>query len=175
MGKIFDRGGQFILDRLPDPTTGVRDWAPPGSVISTAERNVALDNYWGGLDRKYFPISDHSLLDLIYESRRYGKIMLCVENIEKPDSVNIKWLPYDKSIMNAADDYYIVESSFLNGNNPADVPNGIMGAVGDIIVATIGEKNDDHLIIINRASITLTDDPGGGGNPPGSGAQIPST
>lgn len=175
MGKIFDKGGQYILDMLPDPQTGVREWAPPGSVINVSERELALNNYWGGQIRKYFPISDQDLLDVIYESRRHGKVMFCVENVSNPDALRIKWLPYDKAIMNAADDYYIIESKFLNGKNPPDEPNGILGAVGEITVATIGKNGDDYVIIVNRASVVLTDDSGGGGNPPGSGAQIPST
>jgi hypothetical protein len=173
MGRIIDKGGQYVLDMMPDPTKGIKGWSPPGSVISVAERDLVLDNYWGIKVRRYFPISDQDALDMIYESRRYGKIMFSVENVEKPDAVQIKWLPYEKALMNAADDYYIIESKFLNGKNPDDEPNGILMAAGEITVATVGKKDDDYVIIVSRATVILTDDPGGGGEPPGSGVIIP--
>jgi hypothetical protein len=173
MGKFYDKGANYILDLTPDPNRAPNGWQPPGSVISTAERNLLIENYWEGRFIKYFPISNQDLIDLLKSSNISGKIMICVENASNSDFVRMKWLPFDKSLMNPVDDYYVIDVKYINGRNGDEEPDGIIYASGELIVATIGRQKDELIVIVNRCKVVLTDDPGMGGPPPGSGLGVP--
>jgi hypothetical protein len=174
MGKFFDNGAQFFSDRAP---RNGRAWKP-NLVLKSSDRDDLIKEYWGIIDKKFFPIADSDLLDMMDASGKLQKVMICVESITDPVRMHMKWMPFDKNAMNAADDYYVINASFISGNNVGDptgeVPDGIIKAQGDFIVATVGKKGDNHFVIINQATCILVNSTGGTGDPPGVGGKIPT-
>ena len=174
MGKFFDNGAQFFSDRTPH---NGRSWKA-NLVLKTSDRDDLIKEYWGIKEKKFFPIAESDLLDMIDASGKLQKVMICVESISDPVRMHMKWMPFDKNSMNAADDYYVINASFLSGDNPGDatgeVPDGIIKSQGDIIVATVGKKGNAHFVIVNQATCTLVNLPGGTGDPPGTGVRIPN-
>lgn len=183
MGRVY-QGGVFIIPADVKPHGG-GEW-DEAAVILPEVRDNAIINYdhlvedFEIFDRKFFPISKEGLNRLFMKSGNDGRVMLQVENLTDPKTVFIEWLPYNRGLIDLSKyDYFIMDNSFWDGENPPTVPNGIRESIGHIIVAAIGKQTDingkdKHFAIINNAVCTLVNNPEtGGGDPPGSGTQIP--
>ena len=190
MGQIFDNGALFITDTTP---RGAANWDPKYTINSLA-RDGLLNEYWGeNAERKYFSIFENVLLDIFSnkgaseENNDIKKIMLQVENMTDPKSLNIIWKTHDPAYIrqNPSYDYFIVSKSYFSNYHQADIPDGILLGKADIIVASLGldkstPSDPKYYIIINQAKIVQGKIELLGqshakilGPPPGSGLRVP--
>jgi hypothetical protein len=184
MGKIY-QGGIYVMPKDVKPKAG-GNWQPD-NIFTPEERDQMLSDYDGLktedeiIERRFFPISKNGIERLFSKSMDTDRIMLQVENLTDSIKVNIEWMEYDKKRIDLTSfDYFIFDDNLWNGDNPPSIPNGIIKSIGQIIVASIGMKTDangvvSHFLIVNNAMCTLVNNPEtGGGDPPGSGVQIPN-
>ena len=179
MKNVF-RGGQFVIDPHVSPmSSDPKVVAPPnwkeGVTFSPKERDNLIGNYFAGKEIKCFPISLTDLKDLSRLSSTKD-VMIQVENIDSPTDFKMYWKPYRLQDMTVEADYYfIIQDEFLFGQNPLDVPGGITFAAGTgVLGATLGKDDSGkYFVLVNN--MTFSNDAGGGGDPPGIGAKIPTT
>lgn len=165
--QIFQES-QFVVAPNTGPASG---WAP-GTTVDTNLRDALLLEYWGGSKRKMFLCSDTELQALLQQSSEH-KILVVGKNVDSPSQVELSWHAYEPARASGVDNYYVIEASFFTGENPADVPNGILGAEGDTTGATVGKKGESYFLLINRIKYELTGQGGINGMPPGVGVKIP--
>lgn len=179
MGRVY-QGAVYILPADVKPREG-GDWAE-GIVITPEERDATLAIYDGlverdkTVNRRFFPISEEGI-DRLFKKSDSERIMLQVENIDKPDEIFIEWMSYERSFFDLSKfDYFIFDRQYWDRVNPPTIPNGIKGSIGAVIVAAMGKsESGSYHIIINSAVCFLVNNPEKvGGDPPGAGTKIPT-
>jgi hypothetical protein len=158
-GDSWDKGETVFLDKV-EKLIGTYDSDHPVYKMKGKKKIKTVD-----------------LEDIILKAGKTSDEKLCVKiknhksvSGSVPDPViEITHFDSNEKLDNPDVEYFILKSKHLTDQNSPTIPGGILRAMSSNFTLHIGKRVNQHYLII------LNDDFGGtGGNPPGSGTQIPT-